>query len=364
MNPEKKILNVAKELMKIWVRFATNVSIRKRHERIFSSNPKFKQGFDKQKEKEHIQIWKQIRSDICLDTYRICSNLSGNPDPEYIPEEVFASDVQRCLCKRQEKIQYITNKSFYEKWISQDVFPMCYLHNIEGTYYDSEYNKISVQGVLKLVKQIQYPVIIKPNMDSMGGKDVYFINRYEELKNKLKNNENFVIQKIIKPHKFFKRFNDHGLNTIRIDLYRSVKDNQIHFLNASLRMGMKGSLDNETAGGIHCRINENGFLQEYAVDKYGNKYLSHPDSQILFSGQPRIPYYEEMVKLSIAVGSEMYLMRLISLDLALDDHNNWKIIEINAHDLTIRFSQYGGKPFFGELTEEVISYCNSHPWWK
>jgi D-alanine-D-alanine ligase-like ATP-grasp enzyme len=120
-------------------------------------------------------------------------------------------------------------------------------------------------------------------------------------------------------------------------------------------MGVGGSLDNETAGGIHTLIKNDGSMNGFAVDKYGSKYLEHPDSGLTFDEQ--IPDIEGLKKLSLHIGSQIFLARLIGLDVSYDKNGKYRAIELNTKSQTTRFSQYGGVPFFGEFTDEVIDYC-------
>jgi hypothetical protein len=352
------------KILHIWSKMTGNVSARQFHNRIFRVHPEYRFSIDPNIEKTHIKLWKVLRNNINLDTLRLCSNISGNANPYIVPEEVFASDIQRSLCGWQEKIIYISNKSFYKRWYQNDVFPEEYIHNIDGGLYNNKYEILSENEVKKLLQNIEYPVVIKPNMGSMGGKNVYFPKDQKELESLMNHNKNYIIQKIIHQDDFFAKYNRHGLNTIRVNIYRSVITNEMQYLHAALRIGKGGGLDNETAGGIHCFIHPDGHLNHYAVDKYGNRYERHPDTKLKFSEADKIPKFYEMKKLAIKVARDMYLARLISLDMCLDKQHKWRVIEINLNDITIRFAQYGGEPFFGQYTEEVINYCKNNPWWK
>ncbi len=351
-------------LLHSWSKITSNVSLRKRYRRIFSIHPEYRHPVDHDIEKTHIKLWKVLRSNINLDTLRLCCNISGNANPHIVPEEVFASDVQRSLCGRQEEIMYISNKSFYNRWFKNEVFPEAYIHNINGDLYNNRYELLSVDEVKKLLQNLEYPVVIKPNKDSMGGANVNFPKNQKELESLMLHNGNYIIQELIQPHDFFAKYNRFALNTIRVNLYRSVITNEMHYLHAALRMGKGGRLDNETAGGIHCFVHADGRLNHYAVDKYGNKYERHPDTKLKFSEDSKIPAFEEMKKIAIMVAKDVYLARLISLDMCLDEQHRWRVIEINLNDITLRFAQYGGEPFFGPYTEEVIDYCKNNPWWK
>lgn len=360
----KIITRLGKKLTFKWVRFATNRIFEERFKTFFRYHPEYRHSVDSKIEKNHVELWRAFHKDINLSTLRICSNISGRANPQIVPEDLFASDIQRSLCWQQEKIQYLANKSFYNRWYPGDIFPKVFIHNIQGNFFDDRYNPLKEDEISNLLEGFEYPVVIKPNMDSMGGADIYFPKNKEELGTLMKERRDYVIQEIIQQDEFFSAFNKNGLNTIRVDLYRSVVTNDIHYLHAALRMGQGGGLDNITAGGIHCFINEDGHLNDYAVDVIGTVYKRHPDTKLEFSKKYRIPKFEEMKRLALNVARDMYLSRLISLDLCLDEKGRWRVIEINLNDIAIEFAQFGGKPFFAPFTEEIIDYCIRNPWWK
>lgn len=358
------ILPLGKRFLVIWIRFASNWALHQRFKTVFKPHPEYRRPVNHNIEKSHINLWKNLRNDINLDTLRICSNISGKANPEIVPEEVFTSDIQPILCKYQEKMQYLANKSFYDRWYSNDIFPRCYIHNIEGSFYNRKYDTLKEEEISSLLEELEYPVVIKPNMDSKGGANIYFPKNKHELQSIMDGKRNYVVQEKIEQDEFFAKYNRHGLNTIRVDLYRSVVTNEVHYLHAAFRMGRGGKLDNETVGGIHCFINEDGHLNDYAVDKIGDIYRYHPDTKLEFSKEQKIPAFEEMKKLAVETTRDLFLTRLVSLDMSLDRKSRWRVIEINLYDITIQFSQLGGKPFFDPFTEEVIDYCKKHPWWK
>lgn len=356
---------VSKEFLKSWVRFVANREFRQRYKKIFQVHPENRNPVNRNVEKNHAKLWSVLRKDINLDTLRLCCNLSGKNNPEIVPEEVFASDIQRSLCRKQEKIEYLGNKSFYNRWYPGNIFPKVFVHNIEGSFLDDQYKPLMETRLNTILEDLRYPVVIKPSMDSWGGADVYFPKDKESLEKLMTGKKNYVIQEKIQQHEFFAKYNRYGLNTVRVNLYRSVVTNKMHYLNACLRMGREGSLDNLTAGGILCSILEDGSLNHYAVDKYGGKYKKHPDTKLEFSKESSIPAFDEMKQLAVKVARDMYLSRLMSLDLCLDEDSQWRVIEINLFDIAIRTAQWGeGQPFFGPFTEEVIKYCKLNPWWK
>ncbi len=337
---------------------------RHRHGKVFRAHPEYRRACPPEIEAAHSAIWKPLRPNHSLDTLRICYNISGLADPRVAPEEVFVSEIEHCL-NRHPAISYIANKSFYDRWFDRGVFPEVYLHNIDGDIYDASYRRIDGRQVRSLIQGLSYPVVMKPNMDSFGGKDICFIQSAEELASRIARAANFVVQERIRQSPVISRFCDSvGLNTFRVCLYRSVSTGEVHPLSVAMRMGKGGSLDNETAGGVVCYCHPDGRFNAYAVDKYGGKFNTHPDTGVAFSSAGDVPDFDKMLNLARDVAQDVYLARLMGLDLCLDADGRWRLIEINLRAQTIRFSQYAGVPFFGDFTDEVVEYCLKHPEWR
>ena len=131
----KLSITVGMELLHTWSTITSNISLRERHERIFHVHPEYRRPVNPTIEKTHVKLWKVLRSNINLDTLRLCGNISGNANPYIVPEEVFASDVQKSLCGRQEEITYISNKSFYNRWFQNDFFLYCIVKSLYLVFY-------------------------------------------------------------------------------------------------------------------------------------------------------------------------------------------------------------------------------------
>lgn len=331
----------------------------KRHKKVLELNNSYNNSCDTIIESEHQEKWSSFRWQVDKTTLRITKNISGVSDANIVPEDIYVSDIEPSL-EIDSSVNYLSNKSFYNRWFKEGNFPEEFLHNLEGQYYNSNLKKITFDKFKSLAKNQTYPVVFKPNWGTYGGKGVKFIESYENLIELSKNKNNFVVQEQIEQHSYFDKFNPVGLNTIRVYLYRSVLDDELHILTMALRMGKDGSLDNETAGGIHTMINFDGSLNGYAVDKYGSKYYEHPNTGYKFNSI--IPDYEGLKDLSTKVADKVFLSRVIGLDACLDKNGQWRIIEINTKGHAPRIAQYGGQPFFGEFTDEVIKYCKQNHW--
>lgn len=304
---------------------------------------------------KHRKLWSQLSTRFSNDTLKVCAAISQKDNYRYVPEELFEGVIEKKLNGSFPKL--FENKSYYKKLFHDSIFVDNILHKIGGIYYDMNYDPISTKEVNSLLDDMKYPVIVKKSLDTGGGRDIIFAYSKTELFNAIEKFFDLVVQPVLSPHPYFKQFHDYGLNTIRVCLYKPDHNENIHLLNANLRLGRDGHLDNETQGGLVCNLDDDGKLNKFVVDKNGTRYYVHPNSGIEFSTHPPIPNFEKLKEISIALARKIPCVSIISLDLAMDDKGDWKIIEINLRQQTIRFSQYAGKPFFGKFTQEVIDRC-------
>lgn len=334
---------------------------KKRHAIVFKKHPKYKKTADKAKENVHRNYWSDFRYNFRPDTFRICDAISGNADPEIIPEEIFQADIEPSLNHISEA-HYLGNKSLYNRWFSDASFPKDFLHNINGELLNSDYEPINPRQLNDLAGRLHYPVILKPNLDSWGGNAIHFIENSEQLFEYINGNKNFVVQEKIEQHELQSRLHAPSLNTVRVYLYKSVKDNTTHIINIAQRVGNGGVLDNVASGGLISLVQEDGQMHGYALDRFGRKFETHPVTGLPFTHF--LPEFEAMKSLSTKVASKLFQLRVVGLDLCYDSSGTWRIIEVNTKGHSIRFAQYAGRPFFGEFMDEVLKYCKTNHWAK
>jgi hypothetical protein len=341
-------------------RRGANITWGKSFNKIFDLHPDYKIPADKLTEKEHKSYWSFFNKRTNISTLRVCKNISGVANSKFIPEEIFFADIEPTLNHTLE-IEYLAFKSFYNRWFPGNIFPYAFFHKVDGEWLDHDLNPISFSEVQSLAKTLEYPVVMKPSRDSYGGEGVLFPLNADNLIAFAENKKNFVVQEKIKQHPFFAQFHEFSLNTIRVHVYRSVIDNKLHIINAALRVGLGGnSLDNVTAGGIATVINNDGYLNGFAVDKYGKKYYKHPDTGLDFN--KKIPDLDRLKEISVSIAHKIFYARLVGLDMCYDSESRWRMIEINAFEGTIRAAQYYGNLFFGEFSDEVYNYCRINHW--
>lgn len=334
----------------LWRFLSVYYSFFRRHKQVYKNGEFKKNKLTKSEKNEYLNYWKQFFPIVSIKTVEISKSLTGEYNKFIVPEEIYAVYVEPCLNFRSDSI-FMENKNFYNKWFGGNDFPMDYFHKIDGRYYDDGLNEIKNIDVFIEDCDINYPIILKPSVDSFGGKDIYFIKSKEELKITHRNFTNLVVQEKIEQSELMSKFNPDSINTIRVCLLKVDGDFQI--INSSLRMGKDGSLDNETAGGIVCNIFSDGRLNSYAVDKHCRKFKEHPNTHIVFD-EEFLPYYNELIFSSKKIAEKIFNTNLVSLDMCLDVNNNWRCIELNLFGQTIRFAQYAGNAFFGDYTDAVL----------
>lgn len=202
---------------------------------------------------------------------------------KYLPEDIYFIEIIPNLNNQSLRNAY-ADKNMYDKNFPEFRTPKTYLRNINGRYLNTNYLNVNEKIIFEELKDGEY--IIKPSLDTCGGKNVEILNKKDN-KFMLGNNiikindllkkyyKNFIIQEKIKQHNLLERIHPSSLNTIRITSYRYMEE--ITILSAVLRMGSGGSrVDNASKGGIIVGIDlEKGKikLKDY-IYKFSDKRLS------------------------------------------------------------------------------------------
>ena len=332
---------------------------RNRHRIVFQKHPDYNKQVPIGFKTEHQVKWSPFWRKVPLDTLKICYATSGKAEPGLIPEEIFQADIEPSL-NRYPEAHFLSNKSFYSKWLPDAGFPDCLMHKSDGRILNYMYEPVSLEQLPDMLALFSYPVIVKPSVDSYGGSGVRITESPRELLEYIEEHSNLVVQQLVRQSKDTARFHPESLNTVRVYLYRSVRDNRIHIVNRAFRTGNGNRVDNVAAGGLISLLHETGELNGYALDRYGKKYRKHPVTKLPFKG--KLPNSDGLDKLAKKVAGQLFHLRIVGLDLYCDEENKWNMLEMNTKGHSIRFAQYHGQPFFGEFTGEVIEYCKENHW--
>ena len=172
--------------------------------------------------------------------------------------------------------------------------------------------------------------IVKP-VDGEGGKGVEKIedinlneNRilYEKL---VKNKQNIVEQCIIQ-HKELNELYSGSVNSLR--MFTFYKEGKTYFLQAILKIGNGGVVDNFSSGGMYAYVDENGYVYTEAIDREDNIFAEHPISKHKIVGF-KVPMFKEAIELVKEAAKVVPEVRYVGWDVAISN-NGPMIIEGNC----------------------------------
>jgi hypothetical protein len=164
---------------------------------------------------------------------------------------------------------------------------------------------------------------------------------------------NFVVQRLLQQHSEMAALNESSINTLRI---MTVQLDEPRVLSTVLRSGRAGSVvDNQTAEGISCGVTPEGRINAWAVDRFGNRILAHPDSGYRYGGQ-RVPGIAKAWELVAQLQRQLLYYDLASWDIAIGPAAEPVLIEVNLRWQGVNLHQMNNGPLFGDLTEEVLRH--------
>jgi hypothetical protein len=325
--------------------------------------------------KKFTHRWSDFKLSIDPDYPLYCSSINSVESADYVPETIYYGRIEPVLNNKAFALAY-ADKNFYERYFPENkgLFPETILRGINGNFYDSQYRLVT--GPIKPgdIPEENPEYILKPAVETSGGSNVVLVQfssgsvivsgktcRHYEFINVLKRDYhcNFVLQKKISAHPWFRDFNPSSLNTVRLFTYRSVLNEEVHPVQAVIRFGRPGSIvDNQAAGGLTCGINKQGGLNGFVIDKYGKKYTDF--AFLSAKKEDIVPGFDQMKKIANQLAAKYYYHRLLGFDFCLDSGNNVRLLEINCKNIEINFLQMNNGPLFWDHTEEVIKYCKEN----
>ncbi len=321
-------------------------------------------------EDDYIANWSRLTSRVEPYSYRFFSHYCGN-DKNIVPEDIGHTMIESVLNPYRYRPIY-EDKNMFPRLIGKEFLPRTVLCRINGScLLTGEYlsvgddiNKFS--DSLGGVKS----VILKPTIGSSSGRGIIkFVRSGDDFFSADGNTKltydflmsygnDFCLQETVNQHEFMNRLNPTSVNTLRILLYRSIKDNRPILRGSLVRIGRKGSyLDNAHAGGRFVGIDpESGKLGKFSLDQYGKK--SNIWNDIDFSEENlTIPNWDQVKNFVEYIGSRILHHRLIQLDIAIKNDGTPILIEYNIGACSFWLFMYVGQSVFGEYTDEVIEYA-------
>ena len=327
------------------------------------------------KEKAWVQKWSQLGIKAKPTQYRVFRQYIGD-DINIVPEDICHDYIETILNPMRFR-GYYADKNTFDKLFPNGFFPKTLLRKICGCYFDSDYRALTMtEPVLKdcLNMCSTDRIIIKPSVDGISGRGVeaYFRgennDEWTNTKGEVLNyaylekhfGKNIIIQEGVVQSDYINQFNPTSVNTLRLSMYRSVKNNVCHITGAIMRIGGKGSVvDNAHAGGCYVGIYPDGKFCKEVLDQYGTRNTIF--NGIDFSSNDFIyPNWDNVIEFGKSVGQYVPHHRLLALDIVLDRNNNPKLIEFNIEGYSSWLFQYTIGTAFGEFTDEIIDHCKEN----
>jgi hypothetical protein len=310
----------------------------------------------------YIKYWNRLSRSVDPTAYQIYHTLHGVEDIQIVPIECYYTLIEPCLNDYTMSKAY-KDKNNFERLFNREVFPTTYMRNMDGIYYDRDYQTLSdqqVRDILKALPRDMEKVMLKPSLASGMRTNVRVVDFSREILTLEYLNENyrhdFLIQQYIVQNEYFDQLGT--MNNIRLDTYRSVSDNSIYIYDARSGFNSDTGSDRSKYSNDQVAINESGELGSFSLNGLGKVSSTIPNSTIPFSNMKPIPIFDELKKVATDIAFLCPYHRRLGMDMIVDKTGKVYIYEVNFSFLGVNKPQYLGGGLFKEHTEEVIEYCN------
>lgn len=310
-------------------------------------------------EKEVDAIWKGLGT-YDYNTHEMVYSVTGKFSPEIVPEMLFRTRIELDMNNQSFKNAW-ADKSYFSFHFPKELFPLTIVSNVNGIFYDDNYNVINREEALKKISEYE-EYVVKPSLDSGLGKGVGKYTKAQNVEEVLNTyRENYIVQEVFKQHNMLSEFNPSSVNVIR---YISLFINgRVIPVMAALRCGAEGSFnDNDITkdglGMIVIGIDENGILKDRAYHSCGKALTKCPNG-VDFCGKA-IPGFDKIKDIIIDLHSKLGYFGFMGWDFVIDEQGEPRIMEYNIKGPGVLYYQYVNGPLFGEYTKEVIDWLKNN----
>lgn len=239
--------------------------------------------------------------------------------------------------------------------------PQTYLACIGGTFRDGYHQILNKEEAVSSLSNIG-SCVVKKTIDTSSGRDVMMCEFREGVDTKSGSSveqvfeiigDDFIIQERISQWHELASLYPNSLNTFRVMTY--IIDGEIKLCPLALRMGRNGAdRDNIHYGGIVVGVSNDGYLKDCAFSEYQERFPSHPDSGMLFSGC-HIQHIDRIIGAAKKLHAKIPQLKCLSWDLTLDVDGVPVLIEINMAGQSSWFPQMvNGEALFGDDTPKML----------
>lgn len=285
----------------------------------------------------------------------------GGVNPRFIPNEVYAY----IIWPYYDNPFYVApwkDKNFFERFLPDVSFPKTIVRRVNGRYEDYTgcfLDRCNVKNAFNYPER----VIVKDAWDSGEGRGVkkYTLNSESDTEALLKeweDSHNYLIQETISQHPVFAQFNASSVNILRISSWRH--DDKVEILSPTIRFGTPGFITdtcfiNGVETGHVVGISESGRVKDSVVSYSGETSSIY---SLIESETPDliIPKFAEIIGIIKKAHLSLQLFDIIGWDFTVSNKGEIICIEYNIKRPGTVFYQFVNGPFFGEHTDDVLSF--------
>ena len=197
--------------------------------------------------------------------------------------------------KNNEIVKRFNDKSSFHIFENKDEFYTKFDKFIKRKWM--KLNGENKQEFIDFIKENK-EIIVKP-VDGEGGKGVEklkYINDEEtsKLYDILMGNNQHIAEQCIKQNEELNKLYEKSVNSLR--MFTFYKDSESYFLQAVLKIGNGGVVDNFSSGGMYTYVSEEGYVYVEAIDREDNIFYEHPITKEKIVGF-KVPMFKEAIEL-------------------------------------------------------------------
>ena len=316
------------------------------------------EGWDREQRREEylakvVPYWKPFGRRPERFWFELAGSRDQKMDPRFIPSDLYYNEL----------LPYINNLPF--RWALEDKSyldqrfpdvkqPRTVCRRIAGEYYNNTMEMIQEEEAVRLCREHDGEIFIKPSMysgfglgiqrfDPAGCTDAQIKGYFEAT------GSNCIVQKKIKQHASLAALNPNSVCTVRV--LSLLAQGEVHIPLTYLRVGAAGSSHVEVGDEYNIEILPDGRLHPKAWYDGGYWIDAHKEGLIdettIIPGIDRI--CAEVRRLHPGIGH----FKWIGWDFTLDEDGDPLLIEINSTPGD-HAQRVCGRPLFGEMTDWLL----------
>jgi hypothetical protein len=300
-----------------------------------------------------LPYWKRFGRKPEKFWFELAGSRDWKMDPRFIPSDLYY----------MELLPYLNNMQF--RFASEDKnyldmrFPdvkqartVCRM--IAGEYYDDKLELITEEEAVRLCREREGELFIKPSLYSGFGQGIQKFDpagctdeRIRELF--LETGSNLIVQEKIRQHEVLASIDPDSVSTIRV--LSLFVDGEVYIPNVYLRVSTAGTSHVTSGSEYNVEIMPDGSLCPLICLDEGGWFDNHKEG--IFDDTLVIPGTDRVIETAKQLHPRVGHFKWIGWDFTLDQDGDPLLIEFNTAPGD-HAQRVCGRPLFGDLTDRVL----------